>query len=656
MGVGWEAAGVPVRFGVLGPVTACDERGEPITLHGPRHRAVLARLLVARGRVVPVAMLVEDLWADPPVAAVGAIRTFVGDLRRGLEPERPPRSPARLLVTAGPGYALRPEPSTVDALRFEQAVESAATAAPGAAVDTLGAALACWRGPAYADFADEHWTRAECSRLTETRLRAVELRAAARLDLGLAAEAVPDLDAHTAEHPWREEGWRLLALALYRCGRQREALAVVRRAGGLLATHLGVDPGPALRQLESDILRQAAHLDPDTGPDAAAGRVWARASATYHRTVATTAQARLRSTVDLLRSLAVTGGSGLAAARGLRVATIEAAEELGDPDLTARVIGGYDVPAIWTRADDGPQAAAIVAAAERTLPALPPDAPDATRARLLATIAVESRGVPGPRGRAAAEQAELIARRLDDPALLVFALNGAFMQSFHRAGLAQRRGAIGAELVALSALHGLTTYEVLGHLIQLQARAAMGDLDAADGHAAAADRLAERYESPLVAVFTRWYRALRLALTDRPAAEVAAAYRSAATALDGAGMPGLSRGLLPLALLSLRLREHRPAPTEDGIDWGPYEPWVRPHLLLARGDRPGAALALRGVPQPPPDHMLEALWSLTAHAALALDDAAALRRAHAALAPAAAEHAGAGTGLLTFGPVAEFLR
>ena len=646
-----------VEFGVLGPVTAWDAEGDPIPLKGPRHRAVLARLLVARGRVVPLAMLVDDLWVDPPPDAVGAIRTFVGDLRRALEPERRPRAPAQLLVTEGPGYALRSEPTTVDALRFERAVDAARTVPPDEAVETLDRALAWWRGPGYADFADEHWARAERSRLTELRLHAVELRGAARLELGLAAEAVPDLDAHASEHPWREEGWRLLALALYRSGRQAEALDVLRRARGLLVTHLGIDPGPALRQLETDILHQADRLDADVdaGPDSAARRVWAQASATYHRTVVPGARARLRSTVDLLRSLAVTGGSGLEAARELRLATILAAEELGDTDLTARVIGAYDVPAIWSRADDPEQAARIVAAAERTLAALPADARDATRARLLATIAIESRGDPRPRGRSAAEQAESVARRMDDPALLAFALNGVFMQTFHRAGLADRRDAIGAELVALSGRHGLTTYELLGHLIRLQARSAIGDLAGADEHASAADRLAEQYESPLVGVFTQWYRALRLALTDRPLADVAAAYRSAAMALEGAGMPGVQRGLLPLALLTLRVRHHRPAPTDEGIDWGPYEHWVRPLVLLARGLRADAAVALQQIPEPPPDHLFEALWCLTARAAIALDDRDTMRRAHVVLAPAAAEHAGAGSGMLSLGPVSGLL-
>ncbi|MBT2232403.1 BTAD domain-containing putative transcriptional regulator [Nonomuraea sp. NEAU-A123] len=641
-------------FGVLGPVTAWDEAGGAIALKGPRHRAVLARLIVARRRVVPVSRLVEDLWLDPPPGAVGAVRTFVAALRRALEPERPPRTAARLLVTEGPGYALRTEPDAVDAWRFEQAV--AATLPPEGVLARLEEALGWWRGPAYAEFAEEDWARAERSRLAELRLQAVERRAEARLALGLAAEAVPDLDAHVAEHPWREDAWRLLALALYRTGRQGDALAVLRRARTLLVEQLGVDPGPALRGLETDILHQSGHLD----PAGAAGRVWAQTAAAYDRTVASGARARLESTVGLLRNLAVTGGGGLEAARRYRVAAVAAAEELGDAELTARVIGAYDVPAIWTRSDDPEQAAQIVAAAERALTALPPAAHQAARARLLATIALESRGTRAERGPQAAGQAEEIARRLDDPALLAFALNGVFMQTFHRAGLAPRRDELGAELVALSTRHGLVTFEVLGHLIRLQARSALADFPGADEHAAAADRLAERHELPLVGVFAQWYRALRLAATERaPVAEaveaVEAAYRDAAARLDGAGMPGLQSGLLPLALLCLRLRHARPAQADEGIDWGPYEPWTRPLVLLAQ-DRPGeAAAALRLIPEPPRDLLYEALWCLTARAAIAVGDRETMERAYTELLPAAAELAGAGSGLLTLGPVSEHL-
>ncbi|MFH9412874.1 AfsR/SARP family transcriptional regulator [Streptomyces rochei] len=644
-----------VTFGVLGPVTA-ERAGDALALKGPRHRAVLARLILARRRVVPLDRLVRDLWDEPPPRAVGAVRTFVGDLRRALEPDRPPRAPARLLVTEGPGYALRAAPDDVDAWRFEAAVAEADRLPAAQAPDRLRAALAQWRGPAYAEFAGEEWTRGERSRLTELRLRAVERRAEILVDLGRAAEAVPDLDAHLTEHPWREEAWRLLALALYRTGRQADALAVLRRARDLLARHLGVDPGPGLRRLEARVLAQDPDLDPSGEPAEAAARLWVRATEAYDRAVAAGSHARLESTVGLLRGLAVTGGGGLQAASRQRVAAIAAAEETGDAELTARVIGSYDVPANWTRSDDPVLARQVVAAAERTLAALP-DGPAAApaRCRLLATVAVESRGVRSPRGPRAAAEAERLARGLDDPALLAFALNGAFMQSCTAAGTAPRRDAIGAELVELSARHGMVNHAVLGHLIRLQARSALADLAGADEHADAVDLIAARHERPLAGVFTAWYRALRLAVTGGPYDRAEAAFRSAAALLEGAGMPGLERGLLPLALLGLRLSRGRPADVDPRADWGPYRPWAEPFALLADGRRTEARTALRSLAEPPPDLLYEALCCAEAALALALGDRTALERTYDRLLPAAGEIAGAGSGLLTFGPVDTWL-
>ena len=630
---------VRVEFAVLGPVTATGPDGAPIPLKGPAHRAVLARLIVARGRVVPVGHLVDDLWVAPPAGAVSAVRTFVAALRRALEPDRPPRSPAGLLVTEGPGYALRAAEDTVDAWRFAEAVTGPA------GEDTLRAALGWWRGPAYADFPDAPWARADRARLAELRLHAVERLAEARLAAGRPAEAVADLDAHVTEHPWREDAWRLLALALYRAGRQGDALTVLRRARAQLVDQLGVDPGPALAALETDILRRDGGLDP-------VGTVWAEAAADYDRIVAADARTRLDSTVGLLRDLAVTGGGGLAAARRHRTAAVAAAEELGDHELTARVIGAYDVPAIWTRSDDPRQAAAVVAAARRTLAALAPDRA-AARARLLATVAVESRGGGDPRVLEQAREAVRLARGLDDPALLGFALNGLFMQTCHRTGLARDRDAIGAELTGLAARHGLVTYEVLGRLIRMQAHAALGDVGGADRHAGEADALAARHDLPLVAVFTDGYRALRVAMTSDGDAE--AAYRAAAARRDGTGMPGLDQGLLPLALLCLRVARGQPAPAGDA-GYGPYEPWARPLVLLARGAPAAARDALRAAPDPPADLLAEALWCLLARAAEEVGDPHAARRAQSALAPAADEIAGAGSGLLTAGPVRAYLR
>ncbi|RSN71208.1 BTAD domain-containing putative transcriptional regulator [Actinomadura sp. WAC 06369] len=249
---------------VLGAFGATVD-GAPADLGGRRRRSVLARLAAAHGRMVPADTLVEDLWAGtaPPRAGAG-LQSFVSHLRRALEPRRPPRTPARVLVTAPPGYALRLPDGNVDAWRFDALVDEAgallAAGDPAAARGRAADALARWGGPAYAEFADLPWAAAEAARLDERRRLAVERRAEALLGLGGAAEAVPDLEEHAAANPLREDAWRLLALALYRAGRQGDALAALRRVRAALGAELGVDPGPALRGLEADILAQAPEL------------------------------------------------------------------------------------------------------------------------------------------------------------------------------------------------------------------------------------------------------------------------------------------------------------------------------------------------------------------------------------------------------------
>ncbi|MBP2479147.1 DNA-binding SARP family transcriptional activator [Crossiella equi] len=935
-----------MRFGVLGPLVAHGADG-PVPLKGPRHRAVLARLLIARGRVVPVRVLVDDLWPDPPDGAVGAVQTFVGDLRRVLEPGRAPRTPARLLVTEGSGYALRLPPDAVDAWRFEA----------GLALSTVEEALGLWRGPAYAEFADQPWALAEVARLEELRLHAVELRAQAWLAAGRADAVAAELRAHVTEQPWRENGWRLLALALYRAGRQGDALAALREARAALVEGLGVDPGGALRALEADILGQDPGLDPvvPTGPTLVGrdGELAALASATHlalvsgepgigkttlaeafcarlrdvrvawgrspetgapphwpwtqvltalgggpapaerlqwqreviafvaarapvvlvfddlhwaggetldlvtalvgervpgvlvlathredprltaflgrvarfepvrvrlaglteaavrelvpdglapvihrrsggnpffvrelvraggdlvpegvrdlvrhrlgalsdvellrraavfgtgvevdllsahlgedrvldgldtavrhgflvedgprrvrfehalvrdavyeevslarrarwhreaaellHRErphevtaiaehfllagdrspehavraardaegqhapheaarwwrVALDLEPRLDLVMGLVRALAVTGD--LAAARAHRTEALDRAEATGAPAVVARVIGAFDVPGIWTANDDPAMSARLVEVAERTLTALPDDR---DRARLLATIAMELRGGHDDRGDRAAREAEAIARRLGDPGLLAFALNGRFMHTCHRAGLAPERAALGRELLEVAG--DLVSFRVLGHLVLLQAHSALADLATADRHATAVDVLGDRHGLPLVGVFTDWYRALRLVITGQPAE---AAYRAAARRLDGSGMPGLERGLLPLALLC-----QQPEVDLDQ-DWGPHLDWVRPLALPVDQAREAA----HALPEPPRDLLLEARLCLLARAALRLGDRELLTRAYEALRPAEAELAGAGSGLLSFGPVRRYL-
>ncbi|NKE59416.1 hypothetical protein FXN61_22445 [Lentzea sp. PSKA42] len=357
----------------------------------------------------------------------------------------------------------------------------------------------------------------------------------------------------------------------------------------------------------------------------------------WRAAIAASGSTRLDLVTGLATALAVSGD--LAEARAQRSVALRTA---GDAQEMATVIGSFDVPGIWTTNDDPTHSAGLVSAAERTLAAFP--GPTSTRARLLATIAMEERGTCNR--LAEATEAEAIARDLGDPALLAFALNGRFMHTFHRTGLAPERAAIGRELVALASEHHLVTHEVLGHLILVQAHAALAEFETADQHVAAADDLAQRHDLPLVGVFTDWYAALKLAAAGR-VAEADRAYRAAAARVRGTGMWGMERGLLLLALLSL----HGPSTVDLSDDWGPHLDWVRP-LVLPHDE---ALAAARALPPGPADLLAEVRACLLAMAATRLRDQELRERARSLLLPARAELAGAGTGLFTFGPVSRYL-
>ncbi|MEU2773478.1 BTAD domain-containing putative transcriptional regulator [Streptomyces sp. NPDC007162] len=267
-----------LRLRVLGPLGA-EVAGIPVELGAPRQRAVLALLIAARGGVVPVERMADALWrGEPPAKATVSLHAYLSNLRRSLEPDRQPRAPATVLVTAPPGYALRLAGDAVDAWRFESWVGRARTAPAEEARRLLAEALGWWRGPAFAEHADEEWAGAEVARLTGLRAEARELAVAADLHTGRAAQAAADAESLVRDGPLREEGWRLLALAHWACDRQGEALTALRRATAVLRDELGCDPGPALRELERavldgrlDVLR-AAVPEPVTAAPAHAGR------------------------------------------------------------------------------------------------------------------------------------------------------------------------------------------------------------------------------------------------------------------------------------------------------------------------------------------------------------------------------------------------
>jgi predicted ATPase/DNA-binding SARP family transcriptional activator len=242
-----------IEFLLLGPVQAIRD-ASTLRLGGPRQRALLALLLVERGRPVAAARLAEELWhGRPPPAASATLPTYVSRLRAALGADAP-------IDSSTAGYRLDVEVDQVDILRFERLAhegrEALARGAAQRAAERLGAALALWRGEPFGDLADEGALRGEAERLQEMRLQAIEDRVEAELSLGESAELLDDLEGLVRAHPYRERFWRQLILALYRAQRQADALAAYQRARTVLDEELGLEPGEELKRLEQAILRQ----------------------------------------------------------------------------------------------------------------------------------------------------------------------------------------------------------------------------------------------------------------------------------------------------------------------------------------------------------------------------------------------------------------
>nr|MDT0513939.1 BTAD domain-containing putative transcriptional regulator [Streptomyces sp. DSM 41633] len=220
-----------MQVGVLGPL---DVRvgGRPVTV-GRRHaRTVLGILLSARGRNVPVDRLVDVLWTQrTPAKPTTSLHSYVSNLRGILEPDRPARTPSRILVSSPEGYALRLDDDAVDAWRFESAVRRARAVSCAEAGPLLDEALGLWRGDAYGEWGPGSWADGEIARLDELLLMAHELAMASSLGVGRPHEVVPTAEAHVRRHPLREEGWRLLALSLWATGRPGVRATRSRRCG-----------------------------------------------------------------------------------------------------------------------------------------------------------------------------------------------------------------------------------------------------------------------------------------------------------------------------------------------------------------------------------------------------------------------------------------
>ena len=263
-----------MQFEILGPLQVLDA-GRPLALGRPKQRAVLAILLLDAGRVVSLDRLVEEVWGrHSPPQALASVQAYVSHLRRLLEPQRGPGAPASVIVNQAPGYRVVVGPEDLDAARFESLSQKGHDLlqqddAPRAA-EMLDEALRLWRGPVLSDFGDASFIQAERARLEDLRLTALEGRLSADLALGRHARITAELEQLSAEHPFRERLQGLRMAALYRCGRQAEALQSYQQFRTQLREELGLDPAQALRDLERDILRQAPQLD--WTPTAAVGR------------------------------------------------------------------------------------------------------------------------------------------------------------------------------------------------------------------------------------------------------------------------------------------------------------------------------------------------------------------------------------------------
>ncbi|MFI6504087.1 BTAD domain-containing putative transcriptional regulator [Nonomuraea typhae] len=331
-----------MRFGVLGALTVWTAGGEVVGVPGAKVRGLLSDLLVHEGRPVTADRLVDDLWREDelPGNPAAALSVKVSQLRRILEDAEPG---SRDLVTGVPaGYMIK---ASTDAAAFEELLADAADAAdPKTRAGILAEALALWRGPAFADFADHDFTRAASARLHELRLTAAEDRAEALLELGGHAALAAELADLLGEHPLRERLRAAHMLALYRAGRQGEALASYETHRAVLAEELGLDPGPELAALHQAVLVQDPALAPAS---AVTGNVPAPVGALIGREQAV-AEILAHAGRERLVTLTGPGGVGktrlavevagrLSAPDGVWLVELAAADRAGDADAVARL-------------------------------------------------------------------------------------------------------------------------------------------------------------------------------------------------------------------------------------------------------------------------------------------------------------------------------
>ncbi|BBA98081.1 putative transcriptional regulator [Actinacidiphila reveromycinica] len=345
-----------MEFRALGPLEALVA-GRAVSLGTPKQRRLIALLVSRVGQPVPVDVMLEALWAgSPPPSAKTSLQAYVANLRRVLEPGRAPRTPSTVLRTTDRGYQLDARAVEVDVNRFEQHATSGWQAwnrgEPHQALGEFEAGLAWWRGEAYTEVSQSVHVAAEVTRLEELRLSVVEGRCAALLAVGAHEMAAAELEGFMQAHPLREYGCELLSLALYRSGRQADALAVLRTNQRRLGEELGIDPVPALQHLEREILSHTPALDwrpaldgpavTSPGRPAVAPRV--RVPAQSWRRAAVEEDAFV-GREDALRQLdAATAAAALG--RG-QVVTVSGEPGIGKTSLLRRLTSAAGAPVLW---------------------------------------------------------------------------------------------------------------------------------------------------------------------------------------------------------------------------------------------------------------------------------------------------------------------
>ena len=286
--VSWEPLPYDPRehrlaFRVLGPLQVLD-RDRPVAVGGPKERLVLALLLARVNSAVSVDALVDAVWGDrPPRTAERTVHAYVARLRRILEPRRPRGEPSTMLATVGRGYELRLDAAQLDSTRFEELAKRGfdqLERGDDAASSTLRQALGLWRAEAFEEFPEVEGCVAAARRLEELRLALVEDLVDADLADGRSSDLVGEIETLLRDEPFRERLWGQLIVALYRSGRQRDALEAYQRARRLLTEELGIEPGPDLRRLEAAVLAQDPSLDVLRPVPAAAARGFPAALAT----------------------------------------------------------------------------------------------------------------------------------------------------------------------------------------------------------------------------------------------------------------------------------------------------------------------------------------------------------------------------------------